>query len=180
MQITQGEVILRDTRASDIEDEIRWMNTDTDWFYADTPWETLEPVDPEELRREMEGIMAGLKEDSVRWRLEIEASGRHIGLVSSYFPEGSAVRALGIEICEKEFRGRGIGAAALTAFMEYYRRFGENRFLLETWSGNERMLGCARKLGFAEVKRTEGAYTAGGKKADAIILEKVYGETEGR
>ena len=32
MQITQGEVILRDTRASDIEDEIRWMNTDTDWF----------------------------------------------------------------------------------------------------------------------------------------------------
>ena len=41
-------------------------------------------------------------------------------------------------------------------------------------------MGCARKLGFAEVKRTEGAYTAGGKKADAIILEKVYGETEGR
>ena len=27
---------------------------------------------------------------------------------------------------------------------------------------------------------TEGAYTAGGKKADAIILEKVYGKTEGR
>ena len=41
-------------------------------------------------------------------------------------------------------------------------------------------MGCARKLGFAEVKRTKGAYTAGGKKADAIILEKVYGETEGR
>ena len=64
--------------------------------------------------------------------------------------------------------------------MEYYRRFGEDRFLLETWSGNERMMGCARKLGFTEVKRTEGAYTAGGKKADAILLEKVYGETEGR
>ena len=199
MQITQGEVTLRDTRASDIEDEIRWMNTDTDWFYADTPWETLEPVDPEELRREMEGIMAGMKEDSVRWRLEIEADGRHAGMVSSYLldesfepvpwettdpdksaAENHAVRALGIEICEKEFRGRGIGTAALTAFMEYYRRFGEDRFLLETWSGNERMLGCARKLGFAEVKRKKGAYTVDGKKADAILLEKVYGETEGR
>ena len=92
--------------------------------------------------------------------------------------DNHAVRALGIEICEKEFRGRGIGAVALTAFMEYYRSFGEDRFLLETWSGNERMLGCARKLGFAEVERKKGAYTVDGKKADAVILEKVYGGTE--
>ena len=52
MQITQGEVTLRDTRASDTEDEIRWFTTDNDWFYADTPWETFEPADPEELRPE--------------------------------------------------------------------------------------------------------------------------------
>ena len=195
MQITQGKVTLRDYAASDIDDEIRWMNTDNDWFYADTPWETPVPADPEELRREMLGIMAGLKEDSIRWRLEIEADGRHVGMVSSYLLDGSfepvpweqtdpaknaaenhAVRALGIEICEKEFRGRGIGAAALTAFMEYYQSFGEDRFLLETWSGNERMLGCARKLGFAEVKRRKGAYTVDGEKADAVILEKRFGE----
>ena len=67
---------------------------------------------------------------------------------------------------------RGIGGKALTAFMEYYRSLGERRFLLETWSGNARMLGCARKLGFVEVKRQKGAYVVDGKAYDGLTLEK--------
>jgi len=58
--------------------------------------------------------------------------------------------------------------------MEYYRNLGESHFLLETWSGNHRMLGCAKKLGFIEVKRTKGAITFDGKEFDELILEKIY------
>ena len=58
--------------------------------------------------------------------------------------------------------------------MDYYRGFGEHRFLLETWSGNFRMLGCARKLGFDEVKRIKGAHIVNGKKYDELILEKDF------
>ena len=191
MKFSLEEVTLRDYQVSDIEDEIRWMNVDTDWFYADTPWMTLEPVNPDELRRDMISIMSGLTEDAIRWRFEIETGGRHVGMVSSYFLNESfeyppwesidpgknaidnhSVRALGIEICETDSWGKGIGAKALTAFMDYYRKFGENRFLLETWSGNTRMLRCAEKLGFAEIKRTKAAYTVGGQEFDAIIMEK--------
>lgn len=191
MQISFDDIILRDYQLSDVDDEVRWTNTDTAWFYADTPWMTMEPVDPDELRADMLQVMSELSEDAIRWRFEIEVAGRHIGMVSSYYldenfeptpwksidqrknaEENRSIRALGIEICEMDFWGRGIGPKVLTALMEYYRGLGERRFLLETWSGNARMLGCARKLGFAEVKRQSGAYVVDGKPYDGLVLEK--------
>jgi len=191
MRISMDEIVLRDYQLSDVEDEVRWTNEDTAWFYADTPWMTMEPVDPDELRADMAEIMSTLSEDAIRWRFEIEADGRHIGMVSSYYLDGNfepvpwgavdqgknavennSIRALGIEICEMDCWGKGIGTKALKAFMEYYRSLGERRFLLETWSGNARMLGCARKLGFTEARRQKGAYVVDGREYDALTLEK--------
>jgi RimJ/RimL family protein N-acetyltransferase len=193
MTLSCDGLVLRDYRLSDVEDELRWTNTDTAWFYADTPWMALEPVDPDELRRDMLELMASLREDAIRWRLEIEAEGRHLGLVSSYYldekgeplaweridprknaPENGAIRALGIEICEMDAWGKGLGGRALAAFMDYYRGLGERRFLLETWSGNRRMLRCAEKLGFTELRRRPAAYTVDGRPYDALILEKQF------
>ena len=191
MKIVMNDVVLRDYLPSDVEDEVRWTNIDTAWFYADTPWMTMEPVDPDELRADMMEIMSNMPEDASRWRFEIEVDGRHIGMVSSYYldenyeptpwesidqrrnAEGNhSIRALGIEICEMDCWGKGIGTKTLTALMDYYRSLGEHRFLLETWSGNDRMLGCAKKLGFTEAKRTKAAYVVNGKEYDALVLEK--------
>ncbi len=191
MKIECDGITLRDYQVSDIEDEIRWSTADTSWFYEDTPWMAMDPVNPDELRRDMMEVISGMSDDAVRWRLEIEVNGRHVGFVSSYLldehfqatpwelidphknaVENHSVRALGIEICEAGFRGRGIGGKALTAFMDYYRQLGEHRFLLETWSGNTRMLGCAGKLGFVEIRREKGAYTVSGKAYDSILMEK--------
>ena len=191
MKIECDGITLRDYQLSDIEDEIRWTTADTSWFYEDTPWMAMEPVDPDELRRDMTEVISGMSDDAIRWRLEIEVNGRHVGFVSSYLlddhfqpiplelidPSKNAAgnhstRALGIEICEADCRGQGIGRKALTAFMDYYRGLGEHRFLLETWSGNTRMLGCAGKLGFVEIRREKGAYTVSGKAYDSILLGK--------
>ena len=191
MKIECDGITLRDYQVSDIEDEIRWTTVDTSWFYEDTPWMAMEPADPDELRRDMTEVISGMSDDAIRWRLEIEVNGRHVGFVSSYLlddhfqatprelidphknaVENRSVRALGIEICEADCRGRGIGGKALTAFMDYYRQLGKHRFLLETWSGNTRMLGCAKKLGFVEIRREKGAYTVSGKAYDSILMEK--------
>jgi len=191
MKISLDEVVLRDYQLSDVEDEVRWTNADTAWFYADTPWMTMEPADPDELRTDMIDMISNLSEDAIRWRFEIEVDGRHIGMVSSYYLDGNfeqtpwksidqsknaeennSIRALGIEICEMDCWGKGIGTKALEAFMRYYQGLGEYRFLLETWSGNARMLGCARKLGFKEVRRQKGTYVVGGREYDALVLEK--------
>lgn len=193
MQISFDNMTLRDYVLSDVEDEVRWTNVDTEWFRSDTPWMTIEPVDEDELRADMAEIIHGMPENAIRWRFEIEVDGRHVGLVSSYYldenyeytpwdsidqsknaPENHSIRALGIEICEMEYWGKGIGTKALTALMEYYRGLGEHHFLIETWSGNLRMLGCARKLGFHEVKRIKAAHIVDGKAVDDIILEKRF------
>lgn len=189
MKIIYENITLRDYVLSDVEDEVRWTNVETEWFRSDTPWMTLEPVDADELRADMSEIINSMPENAIRWRFEIEVDGQHIGLVSSYFldkhfnytpweridqsknaPENNSVRGLGIEICEMDYWGKGIGTKALTALMEYYRNFGENHFLIETWSGNHRMLGCARKLGFYEVQRTKGAHIVDGAVVDDLIL----------
>ena len=73
-----------------------------------------------------------------------------------------------------DYWGKGIGTKALTMLMEYYRSFGENHFLIETWSGNLRMLGCANKLGFHEVNRIKGAHVADGKEVDDLVLAKKF------
>ena len=197
MKITYDNITLRDYQLSDVEDEVRWTNVETAWFYADTPWMTMEEVDPEELRADMIEIMESMPEDAIRWRFEIEVDGRHIGMVSSYYRDenfeytpwesidqsknaegNNSIRELGIEICEMAYWGKGIGTKALTALMNYYRSLGENRFLLETWSGNKRMLGCARKLGFSEVKRQKGAYVVDGKEYDELLLERRFDEKD--
>ena len=193
MKITYDNITLRDYQLSDVEDEVRWTNVETAWFYADTPWMTMEKVDLEEVRADMIEIIESMPEDAIRWRFEIEVDGRHIGMVSSYYRDenfeytpwesidqsknaegNNSIRELGIEICEMAYWGKGIGAKALTALMNYYRSLGENRFLLETWSGNKRMLGCARKLGFSEVKRRKGAYVVDGIEYDELLLEKRF------
>lgn len=193
MELTFGNISLRDYTLSDVADEVRWTNEETEWFRSDTPWMDLEPVDADELRADMTEIMSNMPEDAIRWRFEIDVDGRHIGLVSSYYlnsdfeypswdaidqrknaPQNNCIRGLGIEICEMDHWGNGIGTKALSMLMEYYRSFGESRFLIETWSGNHRMLGCARKLGFREVKRTKGAHIVDGVPVDDLILEKQF------
>ena len=84
MEILYKDILLRDYRESDIADDIRWMNVDVDWIRANTPWAPIERVDPEAFRQDMKAYLANMPEDEMRWRLEIEHEGRHIGFVSSY------------------------------------------------------------------------------------------------
>lgn len=184
MEIKYQDVILRDFRESDIEDEIRWMNIDTAWMKADTPWEEFEPSDPDELRQIWMDNIQNMPPDALRWRLEIEVDGKHIGFVSAYFvdenfewisfmdvKEDTKVhRALGIEICEPDYWCRGIGAKALSAFMQYHSEHGGSDYVLETWSGNHRMVKCAEKLGFTVCKRDVGIREVNGEKYDAITM----------
>lgn len=193
MKIKYDNVVLRDYILSDVEDEVRWTTIETEWFRHDTPWMEIEPVNADELRADMAKIIDSMPEDAIRWRFEIEVDGHHIGVVSSYYlnknfeytpwetidqsknaSENNSIRGIGIEICDMNYWGKGIGTKALTALMEYYRSFGGNHFLIETWSGNHRMLGCAKKLGFYEVKRTKDVHNVDGNLYDEIILEKIF------
>ena len=87
MQIKYKNIILRDFRESDIEDEVRWNTVETQWALWDGPWEMekkLAEYNEEENRRELREYLEKLKEGH-RWSFEIDTvEGVHIGSVNAY------------------------------------------------------------------------------------------------
>lgn len=190
MMLRYEDVVLRDMLKSDIEDNVRWFTTETRWSDFDAPWEPVSGDEAEERTcwtRYFDG-MKGIPEAELRWKLEIEWMGRHVGWVSSYMidehydwiafddiREGQTVhRAVGICICEPDVWNRGVGTKALRAFLEYYFDHGVDAIYTQTWSGNTRMLRCAEKLGFTECDRRLDEREVNGQTYDGLTfrLEK--------
>lgn len=121
-------------------------------------------------------------DDVRRWKFEIEWNGKHIGWLSSYctdenyewvgkIKDGQTVyRAIGIDICEPNLWGKGIGTNAFRAFMNYYFENGVDELYTRTWSGNVRMLRCAEKLGFVERNREIDFREVNGQKYDGLTI----------
>ena len=147
MKIEYKDIILRDMTEADIEDYVRWFTIEIKWSDTDAPWEPIES--DEETERvswhEYYEYAKELSDDVRRWKFEIEWNGRHIGWVSSYpidenyewideIGEGQTVyRAVGIDICEPDVWGNGIGAKALAAFINYLLENGENEIAENSW-----------------------------------------------
>ena len=180
-------IILRDMRESDIDDDIRWYTEETDWAQWDAPWEMeadLANFDPAAYRRRAHGWLAkpGLGH---RTSLEIETEeGVHIGHVAAYcldedfnlrkLSTGEDPRAarwaVGIDICESAYWSGGWGTRALTAWVRYYLEAGYTDLYTQTWSGNTRMIALAEKLGFRECRRKAGIRQVRGGSYDGLTF----------
>ena len=188
MEITYGNIRLRDMCSTDIEDYVRWFTTQTEWLDWDEPWDPVN-TDAEQERARWSRCyaeMRALPADAPRRRLEIETEGRHIGCVIAYpvnargewTPREQAALeqilypAIGIDLCEPGFSGCGLGTQALQAFVQYLARLGCHTLYLTTWSGNLRMMRLAQKLGFALCLRTPGCHIVRGKAYDELVYRR--------
>ena len=61
-------------------------------------------------------------------------------------------------------------AVVVLAFIGYLRQQGVDDIYLQTWSGNERMIHIAQKMGFAEHRRKAGIRTVRGKSYDGLTF----------
>ena len=192
MRIAFENIVLQDMIEADIEDYVRWFTVEREWENWDAPWEK-EDTDEDSERRSWTEYYESRKDrpdDVRRYKFEIEWNGRHIGWVSSYpidenyewvgeIKDGQTVyRAIGIDICEPDVWGKGVGTNALRAFMNYYFENGVDELYTQTWSGNVRMLRCAEKLGFTECNRNVGTREVDGQHYDGLTfrLKKSYAE----
>ena len=162
---------------SDIADYVKWFTVETEWMDFDAPWETSSSSYDEELSSWSEYYQSvkELGKDEIRWKFEIEVNGHHIGWVSRYFDleyldNKNNIPAIGIDIPEKSFRERGIGTEALKMFIEYLKKAGHEHFYIQTWSGNQRMLRVAEKLGFSIIYNKKDYRLINGKTYDALTL----------
>ena len=149
MKIEYKDIVLRDMMESDIEDYVLWFTKDTDWQNFDAPWETVVSNEEDELKSwaEYYNYVKTIKEEDVRHKFEIEYNGMHVGWVSSYYIDENYEfvsadtndvkhRTIGIDICNQEYQGLGIGTIALEAFIKYYEKLGCNELFTQTWAGN--------------------------------------------
>lgn len=185
MEFKHRNVVLRDMREADIDDDIRWNTVEIQWAQWDAPWESLEDLksfDPAAYRQvELERLKKPKPE--LRDTLELDTEeGVHIGSVASYFvdqdfnwipkiqPGQTRFNALGLDISESRYWGKGLGTQALTAWVLYFLEHGEEALYLQTWSGNARMIRCAAKLGFREVCRKSGIRQVRGQAFDGLTF----------
>lgn len=187
MEIKYKNVILRDMRESDIDDEIRWYTVETRWALWDGPWEMEERLrnfDPVKFREEELEWIQTRKPDH-RLSLEIDTvDGVHIGAVNAYCIDEdfnwcklteeedrrSLSWAVGIGISESAYWSKGWGTQALTAFVKYHLDAGYSNLYTQTWSGNSRMIGLADKLGFKEYRRKPEIRFVRGKRYDGLTF----------
>lgn len=146
MKIAFENIILRDMIEPDIGDYVCWFTIETEWSNAAAPWETIESDERTERAswHEYYESVKDLSDDVRRRKLEVEWNGRHIGWVSSYLidenyewigeiKDGRPVyRAIGIDICEPDVWGKGIGTNALHVFMQYYHENGMGELYTQT------------------------------------------------
>ncbi len=190
MKLTDHEkIILRDFKESDIEKRIYWDTVETEWQLWDAPWE-YDGLTEEKKKTELETYIvrmrewaseyAAMPEDKKRTKFQICTLGpeeEYIGWCGSYridddynISESGEKCAVGIDIPERSARGKGYAAAALRLFIDYLLAHGEKEIYTQTWSGNFRMIGLAKKLGFEEVKRKPDLRTVRGEKYDGLTF----------
>lgn len=181
MEIRCGDVILRDMIESDIEDMVYYMTVETQWGDWDAPWESIDDFDADAYRKAQRDLLQKPLSGH-RWSLMITTvDGSFIGKVSSYLldenfdwldddsrPEG--FRALGISILNSKYWGKGLGTQALAAWIRYHLAEGIQNLCLQTWSGNERMIRSAVRVGFVECRRLIGIRHVRGGSYDALTF----------
>lgn len=186
--ITFQNIILRDFHESDIEKRIYWETEETEWQLWDAPWET--DVTAEEKEAALCDYVDTMHtwaersrhaaEEEKRYAFQIainDSEQTYIGWVSSYdidddynYTEEEGHLAIGIDIPERSARGKGYACQALCAFIDYLFEHGETELYTQTWSGNERMIHIALKIGFEECCRKAGIRFVRGKTYDALTF----------
>lgn len=189
MRLSNEKVILRDMIEADIEDRVRWETVETEWLLWDAPWENdpasvhYVPFDEQAFRRGAAKKLAKLacmEKNEPRLSFEVcinNAGETHIGWCNCYFiddayfysPAG-ARKTIGIDIPPLAARGKGYATAAWALFIGYLIENGAKEVYAQTWSGNLRVLGLMRKLGFIEVNRKKELRIVRKERFDALTF----------
>ncbi len=169
MTLIRGEmVVLRDARPGDVDDYVRWWDSGRQWQKWDAPWEPLPQVKDVIFRLENR---LGQQPPVPRISMEVDTiDAHHVGWVNRYWiDENAGWLEVGINLPESAYWGRGLGTEALALWVEYlFEHMGLHRVGLGTWSGNERMLRVASKLGFTTEARFRQARLVDGRRFDAM------------
>lgn len=171
LMLRHGRIMLRDPASEDVQSFVRWETVETQWMEWDAPWEIPEtPPDSEDVsQRILDWVNREKAAFHHRLVLCLE-DGTRIGSTNCYGMPGTPPRpAVGIDIRESRYWGRGLGSEALPLWLAYvFAALDRDVLYCQTWSGNTRMIRLARSCGFREIERRVGQREVDGKPVDGI------------
>lgn len=176
MKIESENILIRDYMHSDISDDLKWFNEDIDWIKQDTPWEVPEKVNEKEYIKEMEKYLKTRNPNQLESRYEIEINNVHAGFVTNYVINYKDLCinnkiAIGIEICDAQFRNKKYGRKILNLFINFLFKNSINEIYLETHSKNIPMVKCAENVGFEIINVIKDKWKSGNKIYDQILMK---------
>lgn len=104
--------------------------------------------------------------------LTIKAEGQVIGYVGAYWvDQNTNWLETGIVIYDKKFWNGGYGSEAYTLWIDFlFESTDLHRLGMSTWSGNERMMSVAERIGMKVEARIRNARMVEGEYFDAIKM----------
>ncbi|WP_099159226.1 GNAT family N-acetyltransferase [Virgibacillus ndiopensis] len=177
MVYIRGEkVILRDITEEDVKEIYYWkyeaeVREHLNW---NAPYHPPKPMTLEEFRQfgRLADNLNRVVTDKVRLELVIEADGKLIGTVGWYWvDESTNWLNNGIAIYDSSYWSGGYGTDAFRLWTNYiFENIDVERVGISTWSGNERMMGLAKKIGMMEEGRIRKARVVNGKYYDSVKM----------
>jgi len=173
MELRGRTIVLRDWRETDLPVFHAAHYSETDWLAWDAPF--LPGPTDDELPKLIEAkrALAVATPTGPRSELVITSttSDEMVGRVSRYWQcLESGWLSIGIALFSGQHWGRGMGSEALGRWCDYL--FGAmpavRRLDVRTWSGNDRMMRMAQRLGFQEEARFRQARNVRGQQYDAL------------
>ncbi|WP_010269216.1 GNAT family N-acetyltransferase [Paenibacillus senegalensis] len=152
---------------------------DPEWKRWDAPYNRLENVSLEKFSRQLHSRLA---EEKIPPVLLIQINHETVGTVVYYWQHAESYwLEVGAAIYRPEYWGQGYGTEALSLWIEYlFAHLPIVRVGLTTWSGNERMMRCAEKLGMKLEGRIRQCLLVEGQLYDSIKMGMLREEWEER
>ncbi|WLD94290.1 GNAT family N-acetyltransferase [Alkalihalobacillus sp. AL-G] len=176
------KVILRDLTEQDVLDIYYWKYEadDREHLNWNGPYYKLPTKNREEFLADHQEELARIGTGTPRNSLVIEVDGKLIGTVGWYWvDEVTNWLCNGIAIYDSTYWSGGYGTDAFSLWTNYiFDHMDVVRVGISTWSGNERMIGLAQKIGMLEEGRIRKARVVNGEYFDSIKMGMLREEWE--
>lgn len=176
MSYTKDGVTIRPIKEEDLQRmwELTFKQKNPEWKKWDAPYYPHSTMSFEKYLERKEQIVQ--QEDY--WGIEV--NGELIGMVSYYWEHKPSLwLEMGILIYEPKFWSGGYGTKALTMWIDHlFKEMPLVRVGLTTWSGNERMIRVAEKLGMTMEARIRKVRYWNGIYYDSIRMGMLREEWE--
>lgn len=172
----EGEkVVLRDLNKQDIEQIYFWIykSNDREHLIWNAPYHSKAEKNLDEYYQEdYEQHFLKVGTMQPRSKLVIEVNGKLIGTVGWYWVDKRTNWLCnGIVIFDSKYWSGGYGTEAFQIWTDYiFENMDVERVGISTWSGNERMIALAKKIGMIEEGRIRKARIINGEFYDSVKM----------